>query len=139
VSTNEPPAPAPAAAEPAAPAPAAPAAALVESERRAYERRPLRISAVLKLPSQKPLTVRTFDISPSGMSVIAPINPRPGIVGELVMQFPVKPGASVPFESAVQIIHSVFSSSESDFRIGLRFISLPAELSAFIQQFLTKP
>lgn len=105
------------------------------ADRRVDERRPFRSNAMVLAGGQEFL-VRTLDISRSGMSIVAAINPQPNLRFKLRVRIDRQPQGAVTLETEVQVMHSVFARQESGFRIGLRFVNMSAELSAAVGHFL---
>lgn len=104
------------------------------SERRGSLRKSLRTIATVHVAGQT-VRVRTMDISVGGMAIVAAVNPPPGMTFEL--EFDLLIGSRVvTIRAKAQVMHSVLSSAESGFRIGLSFLSIdPASVSA-IEQYL---
>jgi c-di-GMP-binding flagellar brake protein YcgR len=99
-------------------------------ERRKSERRGLRTTATILLGQTHSFEVRTVDISATGMGIVASANPKPGTVLDIRFSIPFPPNGQLPFESKARVVHSVFSSNESGFKIGLTFIDLPPNSAA---------
>lgn len=107
-----------------------------EEERRKTERKSLRTRATVILGQTQAFEVRTLDLSMGGMAIVAQANPKPGM--ELVIRFmvPLKPVGYTAFEARARVVHSVFSSSESGFKVGLSFIGLSAAASSAVHGYL---
>ena len=105
------------------------------AERRVDERRTFRTHATVLAGGQE-FQVRTLDLSRSGMSIVAAINPQPNLRFKLRVRFDRQPQGSVTVETEVQVMHSVFSRQESGFRIGLRFLNISTELATAIANFI---
>lgn len=87
------------------------------------------------LPGNQRFAVRTLDISPGGLAIVASANPRPGTTCAVALALPVKPRGAVPLELRAKVVHSVFASSEGGFKIGLSFTELPANAAQAIVTF----
>jgi c-di-GMP-binding flagellar brake protein YcgR len=107
-----------------------------EPERRRAERKVLRTKALVILGNAQPFEVRTLDLSATGMSIVASANPKPGTVLNIRLSIPVRTGGNTPFEAKARVVHSVFSSAESGFKIGLSFTELSAVAASAILKFL---
>ena len=107
-----------------------------DEERRKTERKSLRTRATVILGQAQAFEVRTLDISAGGMGIVAQANPPPGVVLTVRFMFPLKPSGYAPFEARARVVHSVFSSVESGFKVGLSFIDLPAGAAATISKYL---
>lgn len=77
-----------------------------------------------------------FDISAGGACIIAAANPRPGTQFVLQMNLPTRPRGSVPIQTQVEVTHSIFSSGENGFKVGLRFTNLDMIAATAILQFV---
>jgi hypothetical protein len=77
------------------------------AERRQNDRKPLRTTAQLVFPSQPPLEVRTWDISPGGIGILASANPPPKLRCVIRFQVPRSTGSGLPVEVKVQVAHSL--------------------------------
>lgn len=77
-----------------------------------------------------------LDISAGGAGILAPANPQRGTQFTLRVGLPKRPMGSTLIEVPVEVTHSIFSSSENGFKIGLRFTRLePSAASAILQFF----
>lgn len=104
-------------------------------ERRQSQRRPMRGLAEVTFAGHPPHPVRMLDISVAGMGIVAAINPVPRTPCLVRFALPTKPNQTQFMLKAV-VIHSVFSAREGNFRIGLLFASMPAEVANAIQTFI---
>lgn len=94
-------------------------------EQRAHDRRPWRTQVELLLPGRPPLAMRTTDISISGIGLLASANPPMGLRVGLRLALPNALSASAPptvFELQAVVRHSVFSSRDNAYRIGMQFL-----------------
>jgi c-di-GMP-binding flagellar brake protein YcgR len=114
--------------------PAAPAASGME--RRQFERRPLRSTALLALPGQGPVQVQTVDISAGGMGLVGSVNPVPRTACAIRLALPVSAWDRVNIEAQGRITHSVFSSKDGAFKIGMQFVDLPAVIAVAINRYV---
>ncbi len=94
------------------------------AERRADPRKPLRANAELLIGGEH-ISVRTLDISTSGIGVSTSINPRSGQTGSLLLAPPGAPRGSSFVAVPVTVVHSILSRGEGGFKVGLRFAELP--------------
>ncbi len=106
------------------------------AERRVHERRTLHGTALLLLPGNKTMEVRTADISVGGIGIIAEANPRLGSSFTIRVTLPRKPRGNCSFKVGVRVMHSVFASTEGGFKIGLQFLQLDALGAAAIDEYL---
>ena len=106
------------------------------SERRKSVRRVLRTTAVVILNESQTFEVRTVDVSINGMAIVAPANPKPGVVFYIRFKVPLKNKGYENFESKARVVHSIYSSSESGFKIGLNFIQLPQNFATLLEKFI---
>lgn len=106
------------------------------AERRVAERRNLRVAATILLAETQTFAVRTLDISSGGLAIVAAANPRPGV--QFLIRFPLaqKNGPHALFEARVRVVHSVFSSAEGGFKLGLSFVELPPASAILLIQAL---
>ena len=107
-----------------------------DEDRRKTERKSLRTRATVILGQTQAFEVRTLDVSAGGMAIVAQANPPPGVVLGIRFMFPLKPSGYAPFEARARVVHSVFSSAESGFKVGLSFIDLPSDAAATIAKYL---
>lgn len=104
------------------------------SERRSFLRKSLRTIATVHVAGQT-VRVRTLDVSVSGMAIVAAVNPPPGMSFDIEFELLVG-GRGATVRAKAQVMHSVLSSADSGFRIGLNFLSIePASVTA-IEQYL---
>jgi len=96
----------------------------------------MRTAAVIVFPSQQTFEVRTLDISSGGMAIVAQANPRVGAAFTIQFTIPGKPTGGVPFEARAKVVHSVFSSEENGFKIGIAFTALPAASAAALLHYI---
>jgi c-di-GMP-binding flagellar brake protein YcgR len=108
-------------------------------ERREHERKPLRTEAHLLPPGQPPFSVRLIDLSEGGLRMACSVNPP--LLSVSVIRMPVpradRKGASV-IEARVQVLNSIYAQSEDGFRVGLKFLDLPAATRDIISVFLAR-
>jgi len=107
-----------------------------DAERRRAERKVLRTNALVILSNAQPFEVRTIDLSAGGMSIVASANPKSGTVLNIRFSVPLRTGGHTLFEAKARVIHTVFSSVESGFKIGLSFTVLPPVAASAVLQFL---
>jgi len=107
------------------------------SDRRAHDRRPLRIVAHVLLPNDRAFEVRTLDIGAGGMGILASANPKPGTSFAIQFTLPSKSGASgAPLQIKVKVANSVLGMDEGGFKIGLQFLGLDPATERVLRQFL---
>jgi c-di-GMP-binding flagellar brake protein YcgR len=106
------------------------------SDRRQQERRLLRATAMLRLPGAAPVLVRTLDISAGGMGVVATINPEGGVRCTIGLAAPAQPRGPIAVEIAAVVVHSIFSSREDGFKVGLQFEELTEAAADAINRYL---
>jgi c-di-GMP-binding flagellar brake protein YcgR len=108
-------------------------------EQRAHDRRPLRTQVELLLPGRPPLAMRTTDISISGIGLLASANPPLGLRVGLRLRLPNALSASAPpteFELQAVVRHSVFSSRDNAYRIGMAFVQPSDKLLVAVGNFI---
>lgn len=106
------------------------------ADRRITERRLLRTNATVILGASHAFTVRTIDVSTGGMGIVAQANPRPGTMLAIRFVLPLRPTGQMQFEAKARVVHSVFSSSEAGFKVGLSFVDLTPDAAAGVASFL---
>ena len=105
------------------------------SERRAHDRRPLRIVAHVLLPGAQAFEVRTLDIGAGGMGIVASANPKPGTSFAIQFTLPPKGGAqAAPLQLKVKVANSILD--QGGFKIGLQFMDLQPAIERVLRQFL---
>lgn len=105
------------------------------SDRRAHDRRPLRIAARVLLPNDQTFEVRTLDIGAGGMGILAGANPRPGTSFAIQFTLPAKAGSPpAPLQVKVRVANSVLHPA--GFKIGLQFLGLEPGTERVLRQFL---
>lgn len=97
----------------------------------------LRVPAVVVMSGQQSFEVRTLDIAPRGMDIVAPANPRPGTTFTIKCTIPARPKGRTTIEVKAKVTHSVFCSTENGFKIGLTFVDPPPTTALAIRQYLT--
>lgn len=106
------------------------------AERRAHDRRPLRVSAHVLLPGSQPFEVRTLDIGLGGMGIVASANPKPGTSFAIQFTLPAKAGHNpAPLQVKVKVANSVLD--HGGFKIGLQFLALEPAIERILRQFLS--
>ena len=123
---------APAAPEAAAPKPVKPAG----QERRTAPRRPMRTAVVLALKNGAMVMTRSFDISESGLGVVADHNLTPGQICTVAFQLVQRGAPSFQAQSAAIIAYSTFSGQKGGFALGLQFKSPSAALIEAIRRYM---
>lgn len=93
------------------------------ANRRLHDRRPLRVQATL-LVAQQTVTVRTLDVSESGLGFMTEINPPPGMRFRIAFACPKRPQGFVEIACDAQVMGSVFSIADGGYRVGCRFQGL---------------
>jgi c-di-GMP-binding flagellar brake protein YcgR len=105
------------------------------SDRRAHDRRPLRIVAHVLLPNDQSFEVRTLDIGAGGMGIVASANPKPGTAFAIQFTLPSKQGGSpAPLQLKVKVANSILD--QGGFKIGLQFLGLEPGPERVIRQYL---
>ncbi len=110
---------------------------LPAADRREHERKPLRTEAHLLPPGLAPFPVRLIDISEGGLRISCSVNPPLLSVSviRLALPNPQRTGM-VMVEVRVQILNSIYARTESGFRVGLKFLDLPAATRSSISAYL---
>ena len=105
------------------------------SEGRADPRKILRANAELVTPDRK-LEVRTLDISTSAIGNPASVNPRVGQTFPLLLAPPDAPRGTARVEMSVSVVHSILTSAEGEFKVGLRFGQLSPAAIDLVRKYL---
>lgn len=108
----------------------------VGMDRRTTERRAFRAPALIKLPSQQLLEVRTFDISVGGIGFVAPLNLRRDLLCDLRVRAPVLTQGPDMLLARGRIAHCILSGKERGFLIGLEFVNLGDIFLSQIKQYV---
>jgi hypothetical protein len=104
-------------------------------DRRIHERKKLRSTAQLLLLGRK-FDVRTLDVSVSGVGIICSANPAAKTACSIRLSIPTKPSGFVLLELHAMVVHSVFSSANDGFSVGLLFVAPSAEAAAAISSYV---
>lgn len=105
------------------------------AERRGAPRRPVRVTVALQIEGRPLLTVRTVEVSASGVGLSCPINLPLGTRCQLSFLIPL---AGRPIELRMQgatVMHSVLSQYDGGFRLGCQFVQLPSDIGQRLQAF----
>lgn len=79
-------------------------------------------------------TVRTFDLSTGGASIISTQNPAPNSICLLELHLPIEPHRPTVIHVWVRVAYSFLSPDEGGFKIGLQFKDLnPNDMAALIK------
>ncbi len=100
-------------------------------ERRIDTRRPFRSHATV-IAGGRELSVRTLDLSRSGVCIVSPVDAQPRMRFRLRLRIDCQLQGMVTFETDVQVMHSVLAASEAGFRVGLQFIQPSPQLISAI-------
>lgn len=112
--------------------------ALQQIERRDSERRAFRSTAYILLANREPIPVRTVDISPSGLGIVASANPPPQTFCVMRISIPRRStGLAQTFNVQTRVVHSVLSREHDGFKIGLVFIEPSDVVVTAIRDFLS--
>lgn len=115
--------------------PAAGAPAGDGANRRQSERKSLRSKALLQFSGRSGLEVRTLDVSASGMAIVAPSNLPSAAVCIVQLVLPLKKGR-FPLQVNARVVHSIFSGTESGFKVGLQFLGPSPNMAAALAQYI---
>jgi hypothetical protein len=96
----------------------------VESGRRPGVRKLLRRPADLVLPDRKTVEVRLHDLRMDGVAVVAPVNLRQAFLCEVKFRLPWSRGGHGAVAARAKVAHSILSSRQGGFLIGLDFIDI---------------
>jgi hypothetical protein len=105
-------------------------------ERRRVERKVFRGSAHLLLPSRELVQVRTIDISPGGIGLVAPSNLPADIVCEVRFRAPLQGERLEMLLARGRIAYSILSGKENGFLVGFQFTDIPAPALALIKRYV---
>jgi PilZ domain len=98
----------------------------------------MRSTAQVLVPGAQPVAVRTTDLSPNGLGIVAPVNPPQGLEILLKVAIPKRPAGHHVIEVRARVMHSVFSRRDDGFRIGLALVAPSLEASKVIVDFLNR-
>jgi hypothetical protein len=101
--------------------PGKPTLPLFGANRREHDRRPLRTQATALVAGQTFL-VRTLDVSESGVGIMTEVNPALGTRFRIAFALPKRSGGFTEIAGEVEVMGSVFSSTDGGFRVGLRYL-----------------
>lgn len=104
-------------------------------DRRDSGRRTLRTTAQVALNNAKSISVRTLDISPSGMSILATASPPVGTVFRIKFGLPKKPTGVLAIDVTARVVHTILDGREDGFKVGLQFIDPDEGVKAALQGF----
>lgn len=112
--------------------------ALTITEKRSHERRPMRTPVELLLPGRPALAMRSTDISVGGIGLMASASAPIGLELTLRIALPLGRAGTQAFEVRARVQHSVFSSRDDGFRIGMVFLKPSDRLVVAIGDFLAR-
>jgi c-di-GMP-binding flagellar brake protein YcgR len=104
-------------------------------DRRQHERRPFRSMADLLLRNFPLLKVRTIDISSGGLSISSPTDIAPGSGGHIRVNIPTL-RTSVSYNTQAEVMNSIYTRADDGFKVGLKFVNLPAPMATAVKSFL---
>jgi hypothetical protein len=104
-------------------------------ERRRGDRKVFRGAAQLLLPSRELIQVRTIDIGPGGIGLVAQSNLPPDIVCEIMFRAPLQSERFGMLLARGRIAYSVLSGKENGFLVGFQFTDIPAPALALIKHY----
>ncbi|WP_205833014.1 PilZ domain-containing protein [Azohydromonas caseinilytica] len=107
------------------------------AERRRTERKVLRGSAQLLLPSGNLVETRLVDISQGGLGLVAPVNLPVGTVCEVKFRSALFGNGTEALVVRGRIARSILSGKEGGFMIGLEFSNLAPALRDKIKRYVT--
>lgn len=100
-------------------------------DRRAHDRHPIHVGAVLVLPGGRTVPARTLDLGEGGTGVVSDANVPIGTKVELHMTLPARPSGSARFVASATVVNCTLAAADGGFRTGLQFAPLsPAALDA---------
>lgn len=105
-------------------------------DRRGSDRRSLRASVLLKLPTGHVIEARALDIGKGGTGVVCDFNVAVGTEVAIRMALPVNPSGGTVFEATAKVTNCTLSSKDGGFRLGLQFNALSAAASAALTKHL---
>ncbi len=106
-------------------------------DRRVHERKKFRSTAQLLLLGRK-FDVRTLDISVSGVGIICSTNPAAKTPCSIRLSLPMKSSGLRLLELQAMVVHSVFSSANDGFSVGLLFVAPSAEATDVISGYMRR-
>ncbi len=105
-------------------------------DRRSSERKAFKAPALLRLPDQQVIEVRTTDISVGGIGVVTPMNLRQDAVCDIRVRPPIFTEDMGLIVARGRIAHSILSGREKGFLIGLQFLEIPSSMADLIKQYV---
>jgi c-di-GMP-binding flagellar brake protein YcgR len=112
--------------------------AMTKAEKRSHERRAMRSPVEVLLPGRAALAMRATDISVGGIGLVAAANAPLGLEVQLRIPLPFGASGTQHFEVRARVQHSVFSSRDDGFRIGMVFLRPSDRLVVAIGDFLAR-
>jgi hypothetical protein len=106
------------------------------AERRATDRRPLRVAIRVQRAGCAAVELRSFDIGPDGIGFIAPGHAATGTRFAVRLALPQKGGVATPVLAEVEVVYAVFSRSDDGIRIGTRFSQIDAAAQQAVNAYL---
>ena len=103
---------------------------------RQLDRKAFRSLALLRLPSQQVIEVRTVDISVGGISVVVPWNLRQDSTCDIRVRTPLAVNGMEFLIARCRVAHTILSGREAGFMTGLEFTELPAAALDVIRQYV---
>jgi c-di-GMP-binding flagellar brake protein YcgR len=102
-------------------------------EHRVDRRHALRTRGNFLFTGHAPIHIRTLDVSVTGVCVVSEISIPAKIQGKLEINFPLGNGHFEMMTVNIKTMHSIFCNKEDGFKVGVLFLSPPANLVKAIQ------
>jgi len=106
------------------------------AERREAARRALRAHAMVLLPGQPGRMGRTLDVSETGLCITMTESLPSGTECMVGFELPDKAGNRKRLQSKARVVHSVLSSGNEGFKIGMQLQSPPDDVVRALQAFV---
>ncbi|MDD0840202.1 PilZ domain-containing protein [Curvibacter sp. HBC61] len=105
-------------------------------DRRIQSRKLIRVPAVLDIAGRAPLSVRTVELSASGLGLSCPVNLAPGLMCTVSFRL-LGPASLTELVLPGQLTYSVLSQRDGGFRIGVQFKNLSTDNAKRLEACLT--
>lgn len=106
-------------------------------DRRQATRKAFRAAALLRLPDQRVIEVRTTDISTGGIGLVTSWNLPLGSICDVRVRPPIRSEGLDAILARGRLVHSILSGKEQGFLIGLEFTEVPSAVTEIIEQYLS--
>ena len=106
------------------------------NERRGAPRKLLRVAATVEIEGRSAMTVRTVEVSSTGVGLSCPINLPLGTRCRVSFAIPLAGNRIEVQGQQATVMNSVLSQHDGGFRLGCQFSGLPPALAARLQAYV---